>query len=41
VTFCFDSNLTVGWTKHGGDDAVHVSVDLINLFADKKANLGK
>jgi len=30
------SNYTVGYTNHGGEDGVFVSVDLIKLFQDKK-----
>jgi hypothetical protein len=37
VTLYFDNNLMIGWTKHGDDNAYHVSVDLLDLFTEKKA----
>ncbi len=37
VTLYFDNDLMIGWTKHGDDNAYHVSVDLLDLFSEKKA----
>jgi hypothetical protein len=37
VTLYFDNNLMIGWTKHGDDNAYHVSVDLLDLFTEKEA----
>jgi len=37
VMFTFNNSFSIGWADHGGDNGVYVTVDFLNLFAEKKA----
>lgn len=37
----FNNRYSVGWASHGGDDGFYISVDLLNMFVDKKSEWKK
>jgi len=41
LTLHFDNRYAVGWTKHGSDDAFHISADLLSLFTEKENEFKK
>lgn len=36
VMFTFNNAFSIGWADHDGDNGVYVTIDLLNLFAEKK-----
>jgi hypothetical protein len=40
LMFHFDNSMSVGWSDHDGSDSIYVTVDFLNLLAEKKGRWG-